>query len=531
MKSAERFQWKAGLAAVAVSSAFFAAPGFSQSRDIRLADVGSEVGRLPIVTVRPRSTPTTFGGAWNSYGRDAQHSGQSSVRSDDLNRIHWQTPVDLQPQYSGSELFVHYGSPLVTSHNTVIVPVKTGVLGGFRVEARSGSDGALKWSLPTDYVLPPHNWLPVFGPVLTSGARLYYPGAGGTVYFRNQADATAGAQGQIAFYGLSNYQADASDYNAGVMINTPLTADSAGNIYFGFLAIGGTPLNLTSGIARISADGSATWISSAAAAADLNMTQVVHNCAPALSRDGRTLYVAVSDGSAGYLVALDTATLVPVTRVRLVDPRSNRDAFLSNDGSASPTVGPDGDVYYGVLENPSQTNHFRGWLLHFDGSLSQPKTPGAFGWDDTAAVVPAWMVPFYGGSSSYLLMSKYNNYRFSGGDGLNKLAILDPNGTETDPVTHETVMNEVLTIVGPTPDGPSGVKEWCINSAVVDPATGSVLAGSEDGNLYRWDLTSNRLSQSVVLTAGLVEAYTPTVIGVDGTVYAVNNAILFAVGK
>ena len=69
-----------------------------------------------------------------------------------LNRIHWQTPVDLQPQYSGSELFVHYGSPLVTAHNTVIVPVKTGVAGGFRVEAREGSDGALKWSLTTDYI-------------------------------------------------------------------------------------------------------------------------------------------------------------------------------------------------------------------------------------------------------------------------------------------------------------------------------------------------------------------------------------------
>jgi hypothetical protein len=33
----------------------------------------------------------------------------------------------------------------------------------------------------------------------------------------------------------------------------------------------------------------------------------------------------------------------------------------------------------------------------------------------------------------------------------------------------------------------------------------------------------------VNLTSGVGEAYTPTVIGVDGTVYAINNAILFAV--
>jgi hypothetical protein len=92
-------------------------------------------------------------------------------------------------------------------------------------------------------------------------------------------------------------------------------------------------------------------------------------------------------------------------------------------------------------------------------------------------------------------------------------------------------MNEVLTILGPTPDPSGGVKEWCINSAAVDPASDSILAGSEDGKLYRWSLSSNTLSQTTVLTSGLGEAYTPTIIGADGTVYAVNNAILFAVGQ
>jgi hypothetical protein len=58
-----------------------------------------------------------------------------------------------------------------------------------------------------------------------------------------------------------------------------------------------------------------------------------------------------------------------------------------------------------------------------------------------------------------------------------------------------------------------------------------VLANSEDGVLYRWDLTTNTLSEQVVLTAGLGEAYTPTLIGADGTVYAINNGTLFAVGQ
>ena len=78
---------------------------------------------------------------------------------------------------------------------------------------------------------------------------------------------------------------------------------------------------------------------------------------------------------------------------------------------------------------------------------------------------------------------------------------------------------------------PNAVREWCINSGVVDPLTSSVMANSEDGNVYRWDLTTNTLSETVTLSPGVGEAYTPTVIGPDGTVYAINWAILNAVGR
>jgi len=52
---------------------------------------------------------------------------------------------------------------------------------------------------------------------------------------------------------------------------------------------------------------------------------------------------------------------------------------------------------------------------------------------------------------------------------------------------------------------------------------------SEDGTLYRWDMVTNSFTEAVNLTSPTGEAYTPTVIGVDGTVYAINNATLFAV--
>src|ERR1043166_5470992 len=78
---------------------------------------------------------------WTGYGHDAQHAAISAVPSQPLNRILWQTPVDLNPQYSGSFLLIHYGSPMITRANTIIVPVKVGTNDGFRVEGRVATNG------------------------------------------------------------------------------------------------------------------------------------------------------------------------------------------------------------------------------------------------------------------------------------------------------------------------------------------------------------------------------------------------------
>ena len=482
---------------------------------------------------------------WSGYGHEAQHDAVVPVASQSLNRILWHTPVDLNPQYSGSELFIHYGSPLITRSNTVIVPVKTGATGGFRVEALDGGTGATNWLRASDYILPPHNWTPSFSPALTPKNRLYFPGGGGTVYCCDTPDTTNASPviGQIAFFGLTNYTANTNAYLNNVYINTPITTDRYGNIFFGFQATGTTPLSLKSGIARIDYNGTGTWIAASNAASDVTISKVAMNCAPALSNDHRILYVAVNSNNGdfsnpGYLLALDSRTLTPLGKVRLKDAKNPaNDASLPDDATASPTVGPDGDVYFGVLENPFPSNNDRGWLLHFNSTLTQSKIPGAFGWDDTASIVPASMVPSYHGNSPYLLMTKYNNYADVGGDGVNKIAILDPRNGMTDPISGATnVMQEVITIAGPTPDSafrpgkPNAVREWCINTAAIDPFTKSVLANNEDGKLYRWDLTSNTLSETNTLTAGLGEAYTPTLVGVDGIVYAINNATLYAVG-
>src|SRR5262249_15137458 len=302
--------------------------------------------------------------------------------------------------------------PLATLANTIIVPVKTGATSGFRVEGHNGSDGSLIWTQTTDYLLPPHNWVPSYSPTLTLSGRLYFAGAGGTVYYRENLDASSGLTGRLAFYGIANYNLNPGAYNSAVFINTPITSDSSGNIYFGFQVTGTNPLNLHSGVARIDTNGVGSWVSASSAAADAAIIKVVHNCAPALCNDGSTLYIAVSTGNfgRGFLLALNSSSLATTAKVALKDAATGNDALLPDDGTASPTVGPDGDVYFGVLENPFPSNHDRGWLLHFSDNLSQTKRAGAFGWDDTASIVPASSLPIYAGSSSYLLMTKYNNY-------------------------------------------------------------------------------------------------------------------------
>ena len=90
-------------------------------------------------------------------------------------------------------------------------------------------------------------------------------------------------------------------------------------------------------------------------------------------------------------------------------------------------------------------------------------------------------------------------------------------------------------VLGPTPDQefysssyPYAVREWCINTAAVNPPTNSIFTPSEDGHLYRWNLVTNSLSQVASLSPGIGEPYVPTIIGPDGTVYTLNGGTLFA---
>jgi hypothetical protein len=484
-------------------------------------------------------------GAWLNFGRDAQHSGLSGgAPAQPLSRLHWQARVDQVPVYRIPEggdnanllLTAHYGSPLVTAANTVVHSVKV-TTATYRIEARNATDGQLKWQSSSDYI-PPASFIG-FGPALAPNGRVWFPGAGGRLFFQDGVDGAAATPMQaVSFYGNAAYEANKAALDASVKINTPITVDAAGNVYFGFEATA-NPLGLSGGVARIGADGSTSWVAASKVADDTRIAKLQSGAAPALSRDGSTLYVAVNAFATtlggrtfGYLAALHSATLAVRGKVLLLDPKSGKPASMSDQGTSSPVVGPDGDVYFGVLgETDSPVRHRSlGWLLHFDAALATTKTPGGFGWDTTPAIVPASAVGGYAGSSPYLLVTKYNEYA----QGQHRMAVLDPNAAQADRYEPGVpVMREVITILSPSRVSASSpvLHEWCINAAAVDAATRSVFMNSSDGYLYRWDLATNTLAERFNLNTGYFQLYTPTVLGPDGRVYAINNAVLMAVGR
>ncbi len=139
------------------------------------------------------------------------------------------------------------------------------------------------------------------------------------------------------------------------------------------------------------------------------------------------------------------------------------------------------------------------------------------------------------------------------GDGQNKVAILDPNASETYTIQYGennpgnvmvgddasgtttgasyTTMKEVISllgITGNTAEGLEGFREWCVNTVAVDVPDKSAIVNSEDGHTYRWDFTTNAITDTVNLEPPTGEAYTPTLASNDGIAICLNNATVFA---
>jgi hypothetical protein len=208
-----------------------------------------------VVATPPSNTPF-----WAQWGADPEHQGMVGVAAQNAanqlaNIVYDPFVSQEQAENAGAggdgDLTVHYQAPL-TDGNDVYMMTKTGTYkscspaGAWASGSSCGPNtwsteqwnevrftwmnGNLEpvWAFASDWKPEPNGsglrgWEPVFHPVDANGF-IYVPGAGGTVWKVNQANGVATSQ--INPFAGTNVVA-ANTYVAG-----PLTADSAGNIYF-----------------------------------------------------------------------------------------------------------------------------------------------------------------------------------------------------------------------------------------------------------------------------------------------------------
>ena len=254
--------------------------------------------------------------SWNEFNGNAQHTGISTVAAEPTDQILWSTSIST---WRGRILLAHGGAGLHArrhGHRS-----RSGYLDG-----NGDRDGQLRaGSVQRQHGQPDVDrdqrlrhgerrlaapYQPVYDPVTN---RVYFPGPGGTLYYISNPDnpgSSTPTPGQVAFYGTSNYTANESAYNSSIYIDTPLTLDSSGNVFFGFAETGSNPSGISDGgIGRVSAAGVGTYVTTGTAVG--TAAEPALGSAPALSNDDSILYVAIDDSNGSYLVGVNATTLAP----------------------------------------------------------------------------------------------------------------------------------------------------------------------------------------------------------------------------
>jgi outer membrane protein assembly factor BamB len=224
-----------------------------------------------------------------------------------------------------------------------------------------------------------------------------------------------------------------------------------------------------------------------------------------------------------------------------VDPGVNHagGGRVLDDSSASPTVAPDGSVFYGAY---SRYNYAQGHLMHFSAS-GEFLNAYRFGWDLTPGIV--------GHGDTYSVVIKDNQYGEVGSycdvesacpsdrtvansagypeayfiTQLNHNLNVEWRFQNTNTFSCTRQPDGSVTCVNDHPNG----FEWCVNAMAID-VNGVVYANSEDGNLFALN-PDGTLKQKIFQQLALGAAYTPASIGLDGKIYSQNAGHLFVVGN
>jgi hypothetical protein len=306
--------------------------------------------------------------------------------------------------------------------------------------------------------------------------------------------------------------------------------------------------------------------------------RVALNIAPAIATDGTIYSVtrshAISANRSGFLVAVNpNLTLkwisslnnrfndgcgVPISSGGVLAPNGSPNGCrvganlgvdpgvnhagggrVLDDSSSSPTVAPDGSIFYGAY---TRYNYAQGHLMKFS-STGAYLGAYRFGWDITPAI--------YSHGGTYSVVTKDNQYGEIGSYCNDETVCpSDRTAANTGGYPEAYFVSQLTSTLGVewkfqntntlsctrnadnsitcTETNPNGF-EWCVNAPVVD-SNGVVYANSEDGNLFALN-QGGTLKQKIFQQLALGAAYTPASIGGDGKIYSQNAGHLFVVGN
>jgi len=312
------------------------------------------------------------GQAWPQWMQNPQHTGFSPVIGQNANRILadviYDPNVPDEMAKQGGDLVVHYQVPLVDG-NDVYMESKAGsyTVGSYASQTWHQNKftwlaGNLvkAWTFDSDWVPPGSQfdfWEPVYHAVLANGF-LYDPGAGGSIFKVNKSDGTMVMRLVPAEFLNKDGSLDAHTFTV-----SPLSADSAGNIYYNVLKL---PNNGT----FYKKDAINSWLVKVTAADTISIVSYVG------------LNPAAPDSGDLCLATFGTSGL-PFPPSTLAVPGGAPCGIQRAALNGAPAIGPDGTIYtvsrghlfwgraYGFLLaiNPNLT-------LKWATSLRGPDGPG-----------------------------------------------------------------------------------------------------------------------------------------------------------
>src|SRR5205814_67444 len=333
-----------------------------------------------------------FADGWPQWMQNPQHTGFLNVVGQNLNKILANIVYDpLVPDeqaHNGGDLLVHYQTPLVEG-NDVYMESKAGsyTVGTYATQTWhqnkftwQGKNLVKVWTFDSDWVPPGGQadfWEPVYHAVLANGY-LYDPGFGGSIFKVNKSNGAA-----ITRLIPAQFLNPDGSLQSHTFTVSPLTADSAGNIYYNVLKIHDNGQFYDH-------DAIDSWlvkVTPTDAISVLSYTGL--NPAAPSSGDACNDGTPASDGS---MLPLNGATdtngnLLGGCRAGAragVDPATNRfgGGRVLDDESSTPTVAPDGSVFFGAY---SRYNYAQGHLMRFAGANGAFLQSYSFGWDSTVA--------------------------------------------------------------------------------------------------------------------------------------------------